>query len=350
MRCGVGDYTFALAASLADRGMDIAVATSKSLESRKCTTKVLAEIERWDRFALTQLRKIATMWHADLVHLQFPTQGFGFRWAPNLIPLMAHLSGMKVVRTWHEVPDTRSIPRFALQAAAPGPVIVVRPRFFEQMPAFLRKTISPHRFAFIQSASALPICRWSDEERQSFRTRFVGQRERLVVFFGFIYEAKGVDQLFEVCNPSTDKIVICGRFDESDSYHKVLKRLAESESWSGKVHFAGYLADAEVVQFLSAADAVVLPFRNGGGQWNTSILAAGRQGTFVLTTSLEQTGYDAENNLYCVKPGATTEMAQALQMYGGRRHPVPPVVVDADWQRIADEHISVYEGTLRGAY
>ena len=79
---------------------------------------------------------------------------------------------------------------------------------------------------------------------------------------------------------------------------------------------------------LAAADAVVLPFRSGGGSWNSSIKAAAVQGTFVLTTSTERHGLDPDGNVYYARPSDAKDLMEALRRHLGRRsacsRPSPP--------------------------
>jgi hypothetical protein len=89
---------------------------------------------------------------------------------------------------------------------------------------------------------------------------------------------------------------------------------------------------------------VVLPFRLGGGIWNTSIGAAVLQGTFVLATSNETQGFDAERNVYYARPRDTADMRRALGQYLGRRASKPSP--DPTWPEIAQRHEAVYERNL----
>ena len=123
---------------------------------------------------------------------------------------------------------------------------------------------------------------------------------RLVAYFGFIHLAKRVELLFEVADPLQHHLVLVGELNSEDEYHKRILYLINRQPWIGKVTVTGFLPAEEAGRILAAADAVVLPFRDGGGIWNTSIHASLAQGTFVLTTSREQHGYDCtEQYLLC---------------------------------------------------
>jgi hypothetical protein len=92
---------------------------------------------------------------------------------------------------------------------------------------------------------------------------------------------------------------------------------------------------------MAAADAIVLPFRDGGGEWNSSLQAARLQGTPVVTTSRLRSGFDAdENTAYCA-PGDIEAMRRALQAHAGRR-PAHRISENRTWEDIAAAHRGVY--------
>jgi hypothetical protein len=113
------------------------------------------------------------------------------------------------------------------------------------------------------------------------------------------------------------------------------------------VHLPGVLEDLEVARLLAAADAVVLPYRVGGGPWNTSLHAALLQGTFVLATSNERSGYDPRQNLHWARPRDLDEFRAALEKYAGVRkddktaEELPPT-----WETVVSRHEDVYRERL----
>ena len=93
---------------------------------------------------------------------------------------------------------------------------------------------------------------------------------------------------------------------------------------------------------LAAADAVVLPFRSGGGSWNRSIAAAALQGTFVLTTSSERHRLDPTENVYYARQGTPENLRMGsggISVAGARPPPVPPIPT---WTGIAEQHLAIY--------
>jgi alpha-acetolactate decarboxylase len=170
-----------------------------------------------------------------------------------------------------------------------------------------------------------------------------------------MFPNKGVDRLFDIVDPDSSHIVIMGGlFRESDIrviprswrremilYQESIKRLSESDRRKGKVTMTGFLPPREAAGVLAAADAVVLPFLEGKNASNTSVYAAQAQGTFVLTTSKELTGYHPDENTFYTAPLDLESMQAALKQYAGKRlgHGNAP---EHAWRSIRDTQMELY--------
>jgi len=86
MRCGVGDYTAGLARALRDSGKArVAVLIGEHGGEEEAGIDLI-RIRGWGLCnALGALRAVAR-WKPDLVHLQFPTQGYRSDWLPWFFP------------------------------------------------------------------------------------------------------------------------------------------------------------------------------------------------------------------------------------------------------------------------
>jgi glycosyltransferase involved in cell wall biosynthesis len=177
------------------------------------------------------------------------------------------------------------------------------------------------------------------------RKRYANENDRVVAYFGFVYEHKGVEDLFAIADPQTDVLVLVAELGD-DEYHRRIAQLASSPRWAGRCVVTGFLPAVEVAEVLAAADAVVLPFRPGGGLWNTSLAAATAQGTFVLTTNVDRGGYDPDHNVNYAAPGDLESMRSALRDHAGRRLPASDDVRRAEWRAIVESHSRLYEDVL----
>ena len=348
MRCGVGDYSWKLAKALADAGVSVGVLTGVSAAGGQSPAgvTVFPVIPNWRLSAISKVRRVMREWQPDVVHVQYPTQGYGpHTLLPSLLPLLAWTSGISVVRTWHEIPGGRE-KSFLLQALAPGDYIVTRQTFGDEMPKLARSLLNRSRRHYVPIGSNIPGVELSEEERAQLRARYLapGERERrIIVYFGFLYRFKGADQLFDICNPTTDHLIFLGDSNVDPDYTAEVARRANKPPWRGHATLIGYLPQEDIGRHLALADAVVLPFRRGGGIGNGTIHAATLQGTPVVTTAREATGYEAMKNTYFAAPDDIPAMRDAVNRLAGRRRPADTAADHRQWQEIAAAHRTAYE-------
>lgn len=340
-QCGVGDYSQRLSASLAAHSdLKVGVLTTE-LEGRDGAGSIdlVCPMKTWGLFTLPSVVRGICRWNPDLLHFQFPSQGIDNRIMPFILPLLCHLLGFKVIQTWHEPYRWRRLMQFLLLVVGTRGLIFVRPNYLNLIPMVFRWVVKKKPRATIINASSLPVCQRNIDEWTSIRQRFLSGQKRLIVFFGFVYPRKGIEHVFEIANPQTDRVVIAGTVPDQN-YAKDLSETAKEKGWDKKVGFTGFLSPQDAADLLSVADAVLLPFLDGGGNWNTSIHGALAQGTLVITTSNEPFGYDVDRNLFTANPLAISEMRDALNTYAGRR--VPALDPETRWKEIAVEHVDFY--------
>lgn len=346
MKCGVGDYTGHLAEALGALGeVSVAVLTDVSAASSPAIKGVtlFPVVGGWTLPCAAPILRTVLGWKPDLVHIQYPTQGYQGSFLSYQLPLLVRASGFPVVQTWHEYKPVGSITVFANALPTRG-FIVVRPDFENNSSPFYRWIFRHKPFRFIPNTSTIPIVPMTEEQRKSVRSSLAPEAEHLVAYFGFVSMAKGVDTIFDIADPGKDHLVLVCDLALSDPCHAEILERTLSKSWKGKVTVTGFLPPGEVARILAASDAVVFPFREGGGEWNTSLQGAIDQGTFVLTTSRERSGYETDRNTYYAVPGQIDEMRDALVRYKRRR--IPPRDSTATWDFIAREHARFYRTLL----
>lgn len=348
MRCGVGDYTGRLAKALGRReNTSVAVLTDAAATPvpSDFDFEVFPIVDGWEIADVVRIAKVVRRWRPDLVHVQYPTQGYGRRYLPWLLPALFSIANVPIVQTWHEYHMER-VRRNLLNAVLGGGLIAVRPDYKARMPNWYRWLIRKKHFGFIPNASAIPQTRLSDGERLVMRSHFAPLPIRLVVYFGFAYPPKRVELLFEIADPSQHHIVLIGDLNSKAEYHKSILDRVNQAPWIGKATVTGFLPAEDVGRILATADAVVLPFQDGGGIWNTSIHAAVKQGTFVLTTARDHQGYDASSNVYYARPDDVAEMTSALRTHIGNRMAKIDDDSASEWEAIADAHGALYASVL----
>jgi len=352
MRCGVGDYTAGLARALAaTNAMDVAVLTSQLAGRNDAVTapgfEVLEPVANWRLSSLKPALDAIRAWRPDVVHIQHPSQGYD-----GPLPLALGLAarwrlGLPVVLTLHEpVGVNAEVVLMAALIRSAREVIVVRPNFRELVNGKVMWTIAGKTLRLIPNATTLPRMVPTADRRRALRERFGAGSRSLVAYFGFLYPNRGVHQLFEIADPARHYLAIVGgKLDEAAAYHDEVAALAARERWRDSCTLTGFLPEEEAAEVLACADAVVLPFLLGGGSWNTSLHGAMLQGTFVVTTSRQASGYDAAQNVYYARPSDVIEMRQALARHMGTRQATPNVPT---WDKVAAEHYDSYR-KARGA-
>jgi glycosyltransferase involved in cell wall biosynthesis len=345
MKCGVGDYTQSLAKALATLPeVKVGVLTNGEAEGvlGRPEIEVLPLMRRWQVREIFVLLQVLRKWKPDLVHIQYPTQGFAGARLPWLIPLLAFMLGKKVVQTWHEE-FGRSSALLILKAIIPSKFVVVRPRYRDRMPPSIKRLLRNRVMQYIPSASAIPYADLSEVQAYQLRAKYLLGQSRLIVFFGFVYPNKRLEILFEIADPTRDQIVIAGELPLGSEYSRRIQQIAKSESWLDKVTVTGFLPATEVAALLRVADAVVLPFKLGGGEWNTSIHGALLQNTFVLTTSDSVNGYDSKRNIYFSRIDDVDEMSKALEKFSGMKRSSVNYEAQDEWRQIAKHHFDLYQ-------
>jgi glycosyltransferase involved in cell wall biosynthesis len=344
MICGVGDYTAILAEHLSRiPGVNVDVLTGKEARTVQSAdspggVNVHPHLHDWGFSEMPRLIAKVRALRSDVVHIQYPTLGYGNSWMPYFLPLVLRAFGIKVVQTWHE-PPTRF--RFFPNAITKDRLVFVEPDFVQRVRARYRALVARKKHAYIPVASNIPRIISTPVEREIVRARFVTGAQRMVVFFGFIYPRKRVEVLFDIAESSRDTLVLISHLDDSDEYHSEVQ--ARIKVWPGKVIVTGNLPAEEVAKVLHAADAAVFPFADGVDFRNASVLAAKAQGTYVITTSRERSGMDENENVFYAAPNDIEAMKKALANAAG---PNAGRDINQDWEEIARQHLDLYRSVI----
>ena len=345
--CGVGDYTAKLVHHLAAyEGLELAVLTSKQTEFRMEGRVQIIPVACGWRFAeLGKVVRAIREWHPDIIHVQYPTLGYGKRWMPYFLPLILGCLGFRVIQTWHE-PPTRF--RFFPNALTKDVLIGLEPDFLRAIGRRYRWLMRRKQAHHIPVGSNIPRVEMSGPERTALRLRYAGAGRKMIANFGFIYPSKGVEALLEIADPARDTLVFVTGLDAGNNpYHRMLLELISRSDWAGKVVFTGFLNPDDVARALGAADAAIFPFRDGVATRNASFLAAKAQGVFTLTTSQTKQGYDGAQNVFYARPGDNAAMKLALDRYLGTRiEPMPDRA--SDWTDVAHRHVAIYRELVAG--
>jgi glycosyltransferase involved in cell wall biosynthesis len=348
-QCGVGDYTKMLATALSCHD-NVSVTVFTNDTDRKYADHSLVVVNpathSWRLRDGVRLFRMIRNEKPDVIHIQYPTQGYGKQLLPWLLPAIAYCTGASVFQTWHEGFNRRDMIKFLLMAMVPSKIIVVRKEYMRQFQTVFQPVVRWKKPIYINSGAALPQSSISVEHVATLRQKYLAGQQRLISFFGFLHPVKGVEQIFDIANAESDRILIVGGTSGDNQFITDLNDKCRSLEWYGKVNLFGFTAPEKAAEVLKVSDAIVLPLRKGGGVWNTSILAGVQQGTFVLTTSQFPSGYDEETNVYYAKIGDIVEMRTALAQYSGSKRRLSEIDVLFSWPSISARHLDLYRDAI----
>jgi len=339
MKCGVGAYTQRLAeslAELADVRVTVLTDTRAGGTFDRDAVAVLPVIHGWSLRTLMLVANYVRRLAPDVVHIQYPTQGYSGK-IPTMLPLLMRLLGKRCIQTWHEPVLGRGAFWLSLGLDA---LITVREELLPNIPEVTRRSLDGSPLSWIPSASILPTMTLHGDERSKIRQQYVTCEEKLLGYYGFVAPLKGIEVLLDIIAKTDSRLVMACDLQSNDEYHRSLLNRIESMGIGSRITIAGFLPGEQLATLLAAADAVVLPFRDGAKDCNTSIDGAVAQGTFVLTTSVMHSGYNNEKNIYYAMPGNVDEMITAIEKYSGHRNPC--MQPRAQWRNIAEQHLKIY--------
>jgi glycosyltransferase involved in cell wall biosynthesis len=132
----------------------------------------------------------------------------------------------------------------------------------------------------------------------------ISEKDRIILFFGFIRKYKGLDILFRAMSEpgirkSGIRLLVAGEFYEDRShYEKLIEELKVEEQLILKTDF---IQDSEVKYYLCAADAVIQPYRHATQSGVTPLayhferpMIVSNVGSFAEQVIHEQTGLVTE--------------------------------------------------------
>ncbi|MDT8306815.1 MAG: glycosyltransferase family 4 protein [Anaerolineae bacterium] len=346
MQGGVGAFTYELARQLHALGHEVHVFTSRAArpsppEGVRVSWRTLNEpvevpygwlyprARRWGWGDMGTIADIALRYELEVVNIQYQAAAYNMRSAAiNLAPW--RLRGLTtVVTTFHDLRVPYLFPRAGglrtaavrqLARGSHGVIVTNRPDY-EQVLAWGMDAATVRRIPIGSNIARRDV---SPDILATVR-RQLGLRpiDQLAGYFGFLHESKGADLLLEALAalPETVHLVfIGGRTGDSDranneEFVAKLDRLIAELDLTERVHWTGFVEDAEVSAFLQASDVVVLPYRDGISLRRGTLMAALAHGRPVLSTLPEEPVAELGHgeSVWLVPAGDSEALATALE-------------------------------------
>ncbi len=319
--CGVGDYTMCLGTALQARGTEVRVITSGD----------------WSLRGVFKVSKSLREQDFDIVHIQYPTAGFGTKLGPQGLSLLR-----RTVVTIHEASQRHLLRKLALFPFG------VRPEHIIFTSRFERRFATRWAPWISQVTSVIPVGS-NIELGAKHGPRTLSE----IAHFGLIMPRKGLEQVIELSGliksaglPLMVRIVGRAPLNHVD----YLARL-RSETTELPIIWDLDLSEAQIAERLAGASIAYLPYPDGASERRTTLKAALLNGVAVITTRGPQTPpslgrvvrfcQTAEETLaeICYLIGHTEEIARmaTAAAHCGQTY---------TWERIAELHMRVYQGVL----
>ena len=319
-RCGVGDYSDQLA---------------QALRSRQATVQCLGG-EPWSgRGALFEVRAVTRQRHVDVVHLQYPTMGFGRSVVPTLLPLLPR--DVPFVVTMHEFSSFRRArrPWFASFAHRVDLRIFTSDEERDRFKRVMKPTSGDDVTIPIGSNIAIG--------------RAQRRRSKSVCYFGLISPGKGLEAFLELAAAKKDTdwhFSLIGA--EPPMYAAYAHEMIASARALG-VSLCLNRQEAEVADLLATQEVAYLPFPHGATITRGSLLAAMRNGAVVVTSHADVTS-DSLKRTTVHATGAAEAAEKIGTLFANRTDRealrVAAAAVPSGWDQIADAHLSAYASAI----
>ncbi|MBP8674775.1 MAG: glycosyltransferase [Acetomicrobium sp.] len=358
MKCGVGDYTDVLVSYLSDIGIDVDVLTSANREVVR-NDQIKPIITNWGLSCIKEIFKYCKSNNINIVHIQYPTKGYGYKIGTNLLPLFNKIikifssNKLRIVTTIHEFSQSHILRKISIVPLILFSDDIILTDQSEEnkinrlMPFFIDK--SKYKIIHIGS-NILPNkaanCTCHDDSK-------------LITYFGFIRPDKGIDTLLKaipltkVYSEDDFKLAILAELNDDDEYHMKIKNLIKKLNIDReKIDITGYLPSGKISEYLMRSKLSVLPFRDGITCRRSTFIASVIHDTPVLSTYTKLTSvdlYDTFRN-YLVEPNNVSGLAENIDKFfydKGYKDDLISKTRDIkklfDWENIAYEHKLLHE-------
>jgi len=319
--CGVGDYTMCLRDALNKLGVDAQVVTCGD----------------WRVRAISKTRDALRTAGFDIVHIQYPTAGFGTKLTAQALALL-----QPCVTTIHEASERHFLRKLSLLPFA------VRPQHLIFTSSFERRFAAKWAPWISRCSSVIPV-----GSNIPAADRGGARDARQIVHFGLILPKKGLEDVVELGRllKQAELPLVIHVIGRVPPRHAGYFDMLQSASAGLPIVWHGGLSEEEVARKLVESWVAYLPFPDGASDRRTTLKAALQSGLVVVTTEGPHTPRDLHNLVkFCADPqqafttiraliddhGRLADMSAKAAQYGRR----------FSWEYIAGLHLRVYGSVL----
>ena len=363
MQGGVGAYSQILAQHFARTGHHVFIFSHETAAEAE-DTLTLTCTNSWGPGVLRQARRWARQYDLDVINLQFETAAFGMSPWIHFIPNA--LRKWPVVTTFHDL-----LPPYLFPKAGRVREWTVL-RLARSSAAVIATNHEDHaRLAHLPRTALIPIgSNVTPELPPDFDVGVWRKKagaevgDFLLAHFGFVNRSKGIETLLRTLSilradgfPAR-LVMIGGRTGTSDptnaAYNDEIDTLIRHLNLDDVIHWTGFVDDRHVSAYLTAADAVVLPFRDGASYRRGSLMAAIRHGCAIITTqpAVSVPAFRHGENMLLFPPGDIEALTQCIRelaagLYPGLGAGAAALSSQFDWNQIAADCVDLFEQVTR---
>lgn len=313
--CGVGDYTRCLRDALLARGVEADLIVS----------------EDWRALSAWEVR--GTLRSYDLVHIQYPTLGFGYKLGPQMLSLL-----QSCVVTIHEASQRRILRKLSVIP------LLVRAKYVIFTSEFEKQYVTARLPWIAARSSVAPV-------PSNIRV-LPGERPRIgneVVYFGLILPRRELEDVVELSRLIQSeglawKVRVIGRLrpEYTEYFHKM-----EAETSALPMIWDLNGSEEQVAERLASSAIAYLPFPDGASERRGSLKAALANGVAVVTRAGAHT--PEAMRTFLTFAGTPREAMGAIRFLS--QNPVERArlarnaadyLQQCTWERVAELHAAIY--------
>ncbi|ACI18817.1 glycosyltransferase family 4 protein [Dictyoglomus thermophilum] len=318
--CGVGDYTYNLSNALIKKGLNVTVLCPK----------------KWKPKDIYHLYK--ELKNYSITHMQYPTLGYGYSIGPHFLSLIKPM-----VITLHEASQAhilRFISLFAFTINSQKLIFTSKyeKEYFEKFYPYIKS-----KTYVIPIGSNIPFCDKSKERRKE------------IVYFGLIAPNKNLEDFIKLASLIKNSnlslnLRIIGKIKDN-KYYQELKYISKDLNIIWNIN----LNEKEVCEILSETLFAYLPFPDGASERRGTLLATLGNGVVTITTEGRHTTEEIKDTVLIANnpQDAFEVIKKILNDYNLIKYLSEKSRKYAEkftWDKIAEEHISLYQSILRNNY
>lgn len=328
MQGGVGAFTRELATAMAAQGHELFVLTDeRAREGSQPGIHVSGLIRNWNWGSLVQARRWARAHQLDIINIQY--QAAAFQMAPFIHLVPSRLNGYAVATTFHDLLVPYLFPKAGplryqavLTLARSSDGVIVTNREDERR---LTGERGIARLREIPIGSNIPPRPPAGYSRAAWREAMgVPPDAFLAGYFGFMNASKGIEAMLNAVEMAVADglnlhlAMIGGRVGDSDpsnvKYAEEIDSLIGSLTLGPRLHWTGFISEAEVSAHLLACDFLILPYNDGASFRRGSFMAGLAHGCAIITTSpaFELPELRDGVNVRLVPPGSPLGLRRAI--------------------------------------